>query len=98
MTELCLFCNGEGPGYRPAPAVEFICSRCVQLLLATTTEQVRAAYKKAIDGGLSNKARALEMFFKEGVHDEQETGTARSDMVRKRPMRAVRPARHELRA
>ena len=95
--EKCLFCNEE-PGYKPGPDVEYICGSCVQLFLAAAPEQVRAAYRKAVEGGYSSKARALEIFFKEGVEYEQEAGTIRSDMVRERPQRAVRPARYEVRA
>lgn len=98
MTDLCLFCNGTDESYRPEPETEFICCRCVQLFLAATPDQVRAAYKKAVDGGYPNKAKALEIFFKEGVLYEQEAGKAGSGMVRERPLRTVRPSRHELRA
>jgi len=96
--ELCLFCNQEEQNYKPGAEIEFICISCVQLFLSATPEQVRAAYKKAVDGGYCNKARAIEIFFKEGVLYEQEAGKAGSDMVRKRPEHAVRPSRHELRA
>ena len=98
MTSLCLFYNGEEPGYRPGLETEFVCGRCVQLFLAATPDQVRAAYKKAVDGGYHNKARALEIFFKEWVLYEQEAGKVGSGMVRKRPVRSVRLARNELRA
>jgi len=98
MTNLCLFCNGEEPGYKPEQWIEFICGSCVQLFLAAAPDQVRAAHKKAVDGGYLNKANALEMFFKEGIEDEQETGKVRPDMERERPVRAVRPSRNEIRA
>ena len=91
--ELCLFC-----GIRSESDVEHICGSCVQVFLAATPDQVRAAYKKAVEGGYTSKAKALEIFFKEDVQDEQEAGTVRSDMVRERPQRAVRPARYEIRA
>lgn len=96
----CQFCGMPEKGCcRPPAKTEYICSRCVTLFLATTAKQARAAYQKALDYNLTSKAEALETFFSEvTLHGQQETGQTRSDMVRERPLRTIRPSRYEQRA
>ena len=61
-TGLCLFCNNPEPNYKPDMNADFICSRCVQMLLAADQEELKRAYDKAIDKGYTNKASAIESF------------------------------------
>ena len=58
----CLFCNGQEPNYKPGPDVDFICSRCVQLLLGVDQDDLKKAHAKAIEKGYPGKAKAIESF------------------------------------
>lgn len=58
----CLFCNGKKKNYKPEPDTDFICGSCIQLFLNANQEDLRRAYKKALDKGYINKARAIESF------------------------------------
>ena len=59
----CLFCNQEeGHGYRPGKENDFICSRCLQVLLSAEQLHLERAHKKAIDKGYINKAEAIKSF------------------------------------
>ena len=60
--DVCLFCNGLEIKYKPETGIDFICSRCVQMLLAADQEELKRAYDKAIDKGYTNKASAIESF------------------------------------
>lgn len=59
---LCLFCNQEEPGYKPPVNTDFICSSCVQVLLAAEQLHLRRAHKKAVSKGYESKALAIESF------------------------------------
>jgi hypothetical protein len=62
-------------------------------------DRLNEAYALALEKGFSEKAAIIQRLL-----DEEEefyvpqTGKARSDMVRERLVRSVRPARHEIRA
>ena len=58
----CQFCGFPEPAYRSDLDKEFICSRCVQLLLSASQEDLNRAYIKAIEMGYSAKAKAIESF------------------------------------
>jgi hypothetical protein len=59
----CLFCNQEeGHGYHPEKEIDFICSRCVQILLSAEQLHLKRAYDKAISKVYENKAHAIESF------------------------------------
>jgi len=94
---LCLFCNGKEPNYKPGPGIDFICSRCVQLLLGADQNDLKKAYAKAIEKGYPGKARAIESFLDEGEYYGK-TKKSERNMERERTMRAVRPSRHKVRA
>jgi hypothetical protein len=94
----CLFCNELEQKYKPESDKYFICSRCVQLFLSADQEDLRKAHAKAIEKGYSNKARAIESFLIPEEINVRETKQARRSLVRKRPMRTVRPSRNQLRA
>ncbi len=94
----CLFCNKLKEKFKPESNKYFICYRCVQLFLAADQEDLRKAQAQAIEKGYSNKARAIESFLTPEEINVRETKQARRSLVRKRPMRTVRPSRNQLRA
>jgi hypothetical protein len=94
----CLFCCDPEPNYKPETGNDFICSLCVQILLAADQEDLKRAYGKAIERGYTRKANAIESFLIEGViNNERKTKKSKRDLARKRPMRAARPPRNKLR-
>ena len=55
----CLFCAGIEGRYKPESDTDYVCSRCVQVLLSVDQAHLQRAYLKAIDKGYTNKARAI---------------------------------------
>jgi hypothetical protein len=97
MTEaLCLFCNGKEPNYKPGPGIDFICSRCVQLLLGADQNDLKKAHVKAIEKGYPDKAKSIESLLDEGEYYGK-TKKSERNLERKRPLRKVRPSRHKVR-
>ena len=92
----CRFCCCEEPGYRPPPYTDFICSRCVQLLLAAGQEKLKGACSMAVQRGYANKASVIECFLEENP-DERKAKKFKRNLVRKRPVRSVRPSRDKIR-
>jgi len=96
-TALCLFCNHQESNYKLVSGVDFVCSNCVQLLLGASQEDLKRAHTKAIDKGYMEKAKAIESFL-----DEEEyygkTENTKPNLERTRPLPAVRPSRHKVRA
>jgi hypothetical protein len=97
-SETCLFCNNSDKKYKPESDKYFICSRCVQLLLSADQRELSRAYNTAIEKGYSDKARAIGSFLMQEEINVRETKKSKRNMVRKRPMRTVRPSRNQLRA
>jgi hypothetical protein len=96
---LCLFCNGIERTYKSEPGIDFICSKCVQILLSASPEQLYKAYCKAKTEGYVNKVRAIEFFLdSEAFNNDRKTKKSQRGMVRKRPLRKVRPTRDQIRA
>jgi len=94
----CLFCCDPEPNYKPETGIDFICSKCVQMLLAADQEDLKRAYSKAIERDKIREASAIESFLIEGeVFHDRETKTIRRNLVRERPMRKVRPSRDQIR-
>jgi len=94
----CLFCCDPEPNYKPETGIDFICSKCVQMLLAADQEDLKRAYSKAIERDKIREASAIESFLIEGeVFNDRETKTIRRNLVRERPMRKVRPSRDQIR-
>ena len=96
-SETCLFCNSSDKKYKSESDKDFICSRCVQLLISADQEELKRAYSKAIEKGYPNKVRAIESFLIPEEISVRETKIAKRDMVRKRFMPTVRPSRNQLR-
>ena len=92
---LCLFCAGIEKNCKPG--TDFICSRCVQILLAADQEQLKRAYQKAMDKGYTNKAYAIESFLHERTFDhERETKKPKRGLGRKTVGRMAGPSRDKL--
>lgn len=58
----CLFCRFPESGYKSEAEKEFICSKCVQHFLSADQPELMRAYKRAIEKGYSDKARAIKSF------------------------------------
>ncbi len=94
---ICLWCNGLEPskGYKPGKDIDFICSKCVQMLLGFSQKDLVKGYKLAKQKGFESKILALWSFMndesrREIIRDE------RSDIEKRLAgERAVRPVRHE---
>ena len=96
----CLFCNLPEPNYKPDPQVDFICGRCVILLADADQEDLKRAYDKAKAKGFENKAMAIESFLiDEGDYkNDRKAKNSKPNLERARPLRKVRPSRHQVRA
>ena len=97
MPETCLFCGRPEKGYKPSKSVDFICSRCVQLLLAADQVQLKRAYEKAARLGFVGKAEAIKTFLTED-DDNAETEEPERGMVRERFVQEAGFARDQVRA
>ena len=92
---MCLFCAGIEKNYKHG--TDFICSRCVQILLAADQDKLKRAYQKAMDKGYINKAHAIASFLYGGTFDhERKAKKFERNLVRKRPVRTARPSRDQL--
>lgn len=94
----CLFCNGQEPNYKHGSDVDFICSRCVQLLLGANQDDLRKAHAKAIEKGYPCKAKAIESFLIEDETNDRKTKITKRNLERERPMPAIRLTRNQVRA
>ena len=94
----CLFCGNLEKDYKPDPGNDFICSKCVQILLSAGSEGLMQAHELSIEKGCTNKAGAIESFLmpREAKRDRKAKNSKRN-MVRKRPVRTLRPARWQIR-
>jgi hypothetical protein len=96
MPDSCFFCGQPEKSCTPSKSVDFICSVCVQLLLAADRGELMRAYEKAVRLGYMAKASAIKTFL--GKDDNAETEEPERNMVRERAVQAVRPARDQVRA
>jgi hypothetical protein len=69
----CLFCGFPEIAYKPSPEKEFICSKCIQILLLADQEDLYRAHTKAIEMGYATKARAIASFLipEEKINDQR---------------------------
>jgi len=74
-----------------------ICSYCMQILIDSSKEKIKAAYQKALNAGLMDKAKVLEIFSEEEEMNDRKTKKPSRDMDRVRALRKVRPAGHKVR-
>jgi hypothetical protein len=97
MSDICLFCGLPEKGYRPSRSVEFICSVCVQPLLAADQGELMRAYEKAVRLGYVGKASAIKTFLI--AEDEHaETEEPERGMVRERFVQETGFTRDQVRA
>lgn len=94
----CLWCNGSesSNGYKPGNHVDFVCSGCVQLLCGLSQDKLRELQEQCQARGFERRLEAQKSFIGE-LEYVPETRKIRSGMVRKGPVRPVRPARYEIR-
>ena len=81
----------------PGDVTGFICSNCMQVLIATRQGKVKEAYDKALNDGLMDKAKVLETLLEEEEQDVGETKKPSRGMDRGRALRKVRIASHKVR-
>ena len=98
MSGACLFCGKPEKGYKPSKSVDFICSRCVQLLLSADQGQLERAYKKAVRLGYMGKASAIKAFLIPEDDDDAETEEPERGMVRERFVQETGFTRDQVRA
>jgi hypothetical protein len=97
MSDLCLFCGQPEKVFKPPMSVDFICGRCVQLLLAADQGQLRRAYEKAVRLGFVRKAEAIKTFLTED-DDNAETEEPERSLVRERFVQEAGFTRDQVRA
>ncbi len=97
-TGLCLFCNSEEKNCKTDPGTDFICSGCVILLAGVDQSDLKKAFIKAEETGLTNKASALQSFIIEDEYNVRKTKKSKRNMERERPLRKAGSARHKERA
>ena len=88
----CSICHREVNG-NVDPTRIITCGRCVQILLTATKENKIAYREKLIAEGKLEEARGIESFIppdKEAINEP--TKKFRRALVRKRPMREIRPS------
>jgi hypothetical protein len=97
MPDTCLFCSKPEKSCKPSKSVDFICGRCVQLLLAADQGELMRAYEKAVRLGYAGKARAIKTFLiPEDEHAETEE--PKRGMVRERFVQEAGFTRYQVRA
>ena len=91
----CLFCCDADTDDKPVAGKDLICPLCVQMLLAADQEDLKRAYAKAIERGKTREASAIISFLIEGeLTNEPKAKKPERSIVRKKPMRVVRPTRN----
>ena len=96
MSETCLFCGRPEKGYKPSKSADFICSMCVQLLLAADQNELKRAYEKAVRLGYMGKADAIKTFLV--GDDNAEAEESERNMVRERFVQEAGFTRDQVRA
>ena len=85
------------PVKHPKDVTGVICSNCMQILVASSQEKIKAAYQKAINASLFDKAKALETFLEQEVINDRKTRKDRPNMGGIRALRKIRPSHHKVR-
>jgi hypothetical protein len=96
----CLFCSNLR-NCIPELGKGTICSWCFHLLNSADQQYLKQLYGNTIEDGNTEKARLLRHFliFKDaGGMNDLKTKKSKRNLVRKRPVRTVRPARTRERA
>ena len=74
-----------------------VCSNCMQVILSSSQEELKDAYRKAFNAGEPGKAKVLETFIGQEEQIVGETTESNRDMGRKGAMRKARASYHQLR-
>ena len=83
MCESCKFCHGQEPDSYEI----FLCSGCVQKLLALDKDQVQALHDECIKQGQVEKAELLEKLLMENTDGEQSKSYFKKRLNGARPTR-----------
>jgi len=86
------FSGKHQPPRIPEGTKKIVCSKCVQILLAATQEDLQKAHLLALEKGFQDKADAIKFFFKgrdDYVPKARKPGTR---VARKRTLRSVKSA------
>ena len=86
------------PAKHPQDVTGLICSDCMQVLITTKQRKVKQAYDNALNDGLMDKAKVLETLLEEEEQDVRETKKPKRNLIRKSPLRMVRPSLNEIRS
>lgn len=64
MEKLCLCCDKPDPNpkYEPPEHSDFVCSSCVQVLINTPNDELKAELRKCEANGNTRKAAAIRIF------------------------------------
>ena len=68
------------------------CSNCIQILLASTQEQIKRAYEKTLKIGCTEKAEAIRSFIREEVDNVPKARKTGTRVARKRTLRSIKSA------
>ena len=104
----CLICNLSETQFdlnrgqriavkHPKDVTGLICSNCMQALIVSAQEKIKAAYQKALHAGLLDKAKTLETFLEEEIIENGETKKPSRDMGRIGALRKIGLADHKVR-
>ena len=94
----CLFCCDADTDDKPKTEKDLICPLCFQLLLSGSQEDLKRAHARAIKRGYERKAKAIESFLiEEEITYEPKAQKPKRSVIRKKPMRVVRPTRNQIR-
>ncbi len=85
---ICILCSGSEQNYTPSEDCNIICSKCTQVLISSTQEQILAAYNKAVK---LQKTDAIN-FLSKLIEDKENGEDIKRDMDRERTGRATRVA------
>jgi hypothetical protein len=69
--ELNISMGVRKPMKHPPDARAIICSSCIQKLLGSGPDDLKAAYQRAMNAGAPGKAQAIEGFIEEGSREEE---------------------------
>ena len=77
--------------------IGLICSYCMQILVNSSQEKIKAAYQKALNAGLMDKVKILETFLEEEEQYDRKTKKPKRNLIREGPLRMVRPSLNQIR-
>jgi len=88
-THLNINTGQREPVNHPPDVKSIICSSCMQQLLSSSQDDLKSAYRKALNAGEQGKAKALEGFIDERKN-AGETTKHKRDPLRRETLRMAR--------